>query len=151
MDRIVPYLPHVNASLNATAMVLLIAGYVLIRRRREVAHQQLMTGALVVSALFLVCYLVYHANTTLLKRFPDYPPDPVRYAYYLVLASHSILAAAVPGLAVAMAYLGWRDRRQTHVRLGRWAYPIWVYVSVTGVIVYLMLYHLFPSPGGLGK
>jgi putative membrane protein len=146
VDQIVTYLPHVNASLNAVATLLLVTGYVLIQRRREIAHQRYMTAALLVSAIFLVCYLVYHANTTLLKRFPDYPPDLVRYTYYLVLTSHSILAAAVPVLALATAYLGWRDRRLGHARLGRWTFPIWLYVSVTGVIIYLMLYQFFPSP-----
>ncbi len=144
MDQIVPHLPHVNASLNALATVLLIGGFVMIKRRHERAHKALMLGSFVVSVVFLACYLVYHANTAVVKRFPDYPPDIVRYAYYVILISHILLAAAVPLLAVSAIYFGWRDQRVWHVRVARWAFPIWLYVSVTGVLVYLMLYQLFP-------
>lgn len=144
MEQITPYLPHVNASLNALATVLLIAGYVAIKGRRESAHRALMVGSFVVSVVFLACYLVYHANTTIVKKFPEYPPDLVRVVYYFILFTHIVLAAAVPFLAVATIYLAWRDQRARHVRIARWTFPIWLYVSVTGVLVYLMLYQLYP-------
>lgn len=141
-------LPHVNAALNALATVLLIVGYCLIRQRREQAHRRVMLTCFGVSLVFLLSYLVYHAQVGSV-RFPAYPPTAVRLAYRLVLFSHMILAAAVPLLAVVTIGLGWSDRRAAHRRLARWTLPIWLYVSLTGVIVYLMLYHLFP-PRGLG-
>jgi uncharacterized membrane protein YozB (DUF420 family) len=144
MHGAVQALPHVNASLNALATVLLIFGYVLIRRRRELAHKRTMLACFVVSVLFLVCYVVYHAYAGS-KRFPDYPPLAIRYLYYGVLLTHVVLAAAVPFLAVATIYLGLRDRRSAHRRLARWTFPIWLYVSITGVVVYLMLYQLYTA------
>ena len=135
------YLPHLNASLNALATVLLLLGYVLIRQGREPAHRITMVSCFAVSVLFLVCYLVYHAQAGS-RRFPEYPPSWIRCTYFGVLLTHVVLAAAVPPLAVATIYLAWRDRRITHRRLARWTFPIWLYVSVTGVAVYWMLYRL---------
>jgi uncharacterized membrane protein YozB (DUF420 family) len=103
-----------------------------------------MLAGFCVSVLFLASYVVYHANTEAVRRFPEYPPDVVRYAYYCVLASHVVLAALVPLLAVVTIYFALRDRRTRHARLARWTLPIWLYVSVTGVVVYVMLYHAFP-------
>jgi putative membrane protein len=145
VDNVIPYLPHVNASLNILATCFLVAGYVAIRRRRPAAHRALMLSCFAVSAVFLVCYLVYHFNTTLVKRFPEYPPDLVRITYFGILMSHSILAAAVPFLAIVTLYFAWRGQMGRHVRIARWTFPIWLYVSVTGVLVYLMLYQWFPS------
>ena len=147
-------LPHVNASLNAIATVLLVAGFVLIKRAQsqpakrtqlEDAHNWTMLGCFAVSVLFLCCYLFYHLVVMegLSKKFPTTAPDVVRYVYYTILISHIILAALVPFLAVATIYFGLRDRRQAHIRLAKWTFPIWLYVSVTGVIVYVMLYHLY--------
>ena len=144
VDQIILYLPHVNASLNALAMLLLIAGFVAIKRRRESGHRALMLGSFTVSVVFLACYLVYHFNTTVVKRFPDYPPDVVRMSYYLILVSHILLAAAVPFMAVATIYFAWRGQLARHVRIARWTFPIWLYVSITGVLVYLMLYQIYP-------
>ncbi len=138
------YFPHVNASLNALATVLLILGYLLIRQRREQAHRVTMVLCFAVSVLFLGCYLVHHAQVGS-RRFPEYPPPWVRWIYLGVLLTHVVLAAAVPFLAVVTIYLAWRDRRVAHRRLARWTFPIWLYVSVTGVVVYLMLYHFYPS------
>jgi putative membrane protein len=143
-------LPHINASLNALAAVLLVIGYVLIKRQRVVAHKWTMLSCFGVSVVFLGCYLFYHL--VLLegasRKFPTYPPTAVRYGYYLILLTHVVLAAAVPFLAVITIYLGLKDRRQAHRKLARWTFPIWLYVSVTGVVVYVMLYHLFPVAGG---
>ncbi len=134
-------LPAVNASLNALATVLLIAGYVLIKQRREVAHKRTMITAFGVSVVFLICYLVYHRYAGHV-RFSG--PSPVREFYLGLLLTHVVLAATVPFLAVATIYLGLQDRRQAHRRLARWTFPIWLYVSITGVVIYVMLYHLYP-------
>jgi uncharacterized membrane protein YozB (DUF420 family) len=143
-------LPHVNASLNALATVLLICGYVLIKRRRETAHKWTMLACFGVSVLFLASYVTYHVGIEGTKRFPDYPGSVVRSTYLAILFTHVVLAAAVPFLAVATIYLGLRDRRRAHRRLARWTFPIWLYVSITGVVVYLMLYHVYPAKGEEG-
>ena len=139
-------LPHVNASLNALSTGLLIVGYVLIRRRREQAHKWTMLSCFAVSVIFLVCYLSYHqllyAATGQRGKPFSYPGPLVRYCYYTILITHVVLAATVPVLAVTTIVLGLRDRRELHRRWAKWTFPIWLYVSITGVIVYLMLYHL---------
>jgi uncharacterized membrane protein YozB (DUF420 family) len=136
-------LPAVNALLNAAATVLLVAGYALIKQRREAAHRNTMLAAFGVSVAFLACYLTYHLSPgNAMKKFTG--PPPISYVYYTILITHIFLAAAVPFLALATIYLGLRDRRTAHRRLARWTFPIWLYVSVTGVVIYLMLYHLYP-------
>ena len=148
-------LVHVNAALNTVATVLLVVGLVLIKQRREHAHKHAMRAALGVSAAFLACYLYYHYQVGSV-RFTH--QGPVRYVYLTILASHVVLAMTVPFLALWAAWLGTRalglpaeetdrvaDFRRRHRAVVRWAYPIWLYVSVTGVVVYLMLYHLYPS------
>lgn len=138
-------LPHLNASLNALATVLLVAGYVQIKRRREGAHKWTMLACFAVSGAFLTSYLTYHFNLPGgSKRFPSYPPDTVRYTYYGILLSHVVLAAAVPFLAVGSIWLGLADARRWHRKLSWWTFPIWLYVSITGVIVYLLLYQIYP-------
>jgi uncharacterized membrane protein YozB (DUF420 family) len=136
------YLPTVNATLNATATVLLVSGYVLIKRRRETAHKRVMLTAFGVSIAFLTCYLIYHFNVGSV-RFQG--PADVRTVYYIILISHILLAVTVPVLAGVTIYLGYRDRRERHVRWAKWTFPIWLYVSVTGVVIYVMLYHLYPA------
>jgi len=138
---VIQYLPTVNAALNAAATVLLVSGLVLIKRGREAAHKRAMLAAFVVSMLFLACYLTYHAQAGHVK-FGG--PEPVRTIYLAILVSHVLLAATVPFLAGATLYLGLRDRRAAHRRLAVWTFPIWLYVSVTGVVIYVMLYHLYP-------
>ena len=148
MDEFVTQLPHINASLNALATVLLILGYALIKRRQETAHKWTMLACFAVSVVFLGCYLTYHYHLEgVSKKFPSYPPPAVRITYYTILLTHVVLAALVPFLAVATIYLGLADKRIAHRRLARWTFPIWLYVSVTGVIVYLMLYQLYPPAG----
>ena len=139
----------VNAALNATATVLLVVGYLLIKRKREMAHRNVMLAAFAVSVAFLTCYLVYHVGVMQGKSTPFTQTGPVRYAYYTILISHIILAVTVPFLAAANIYLGLIDSRQRHRRLARWTFPIWLYVSITGVIIYLMLYHLYPTPADI--
>ena len=153
MDNLENILPHVNASLNALATVLLVVGFILIKRAHaqpdkrtqlENAHKWTMLGCFGVSVLFLGCYLFYHIVVMdgLSKKFPA-DAGNVRYFYYAILLTHVVLAAVVPFLAVATIYLGLRDRRKAHRRLAKWTFPIWLYVSITGVIVYVMLYHLY--------
>jgi uncharacterized membrane protein YozB (DUF420 family) len=133
-----------NAVLNGVATCLLVAAYVLIKRRREIAHRNVMLAAFGVSVAFLASYLTYHfvvLKGTYGQTFGG--TGLVRQVYYAILASHVLLAAAVPFLAVGSIYLGLRDRRLAHRRLAQWAFPIWLYVSITGVIVYWMLYHMY--------
>ncbi len=136
-------LPHINASLNALATVLLIAGYVLIKRKQEAHHKKVMLACFAVSVLFLISYVTYHVMEGS-KKFPSYPPVAIRYTYFAILISHVVLAATVPVLAIVTIYLGLRDRRTAHRRVARWTWPIWLYVSITGVLVYFMLYQLYP-------
>ena len=132
-------LPAVNASLNALAAVLLVIGYVLIRRRQRIAHRNVMTAALVCSVLFLTSYLIYHAQVGSV-RFPG--TGTPRTVYLTILLTHTVLAAMVPFLAGITVVRAWRKRYPQHKKLARWTLPIWLYVSVTGVVVYWMLYRM---------
>jgi uncharacterized membrane protein YozB (DUF420 family) len=132
-------LPALNAALNASAATLLVIGRGLIARRKIEAHRRTMIAAFAVSVLFLVSYLVYHAQVGSV-RFQH--GGWLRVLYLAILISHSILAAAVPVLASLTLWRGWRRQDLRHRRIARWTFPIWLYVSVTGVVVYGMLYHL---------
>lgn len=132
-------LPTLNAGLNALSAFLLIYGYRLIRQRRIEEHKRAMLAAFSVSVLFLISYLTYHAQVGSVK-FQG--AGPVRTFYFALLLSHTILAAAVPPLAVITLYRAWKGRYEQHRRIAKITFPIWLYVSVTGVLVYLMLYHL---------
>lgn len=132
-----------NAVLNSIATLLLVAGWWLIRRGHWKAHRTAMVAAFAVSAVFLVCYLAYHA---MVGHVPFAGRGGVRTVYFAILISHIVLAAVVPFLAIGMFVLAWRGRWEGHRRLGRITMPIWLYVSVTGVVIYLMLYQLFPGP-----
>lgn len=142
---LVTLLPHVNASLNGLATLLLVVGFVLIKMGKVNAHKWTMLGCFGVSVVFLVCYLVYHALMEgHSKTFPEYPASWIRYSYYAMLLTHVVLAAVVPFLAVITIYLGLKDRREAHRKIAKWTFPIWLYVSITGVLVYLCLYQFFP-------
>lgn len=130
-------LPTLNASLNATATVLLVVGYSLIRQGKRDAHRNVMVAAFVVSVVFLVSYLIYHAKV---GSVPYRGMGVARTIYFAILITHVILAAAVPFLAVITLYRAWKGQFAAHRRIAKWTFPIWLYVSVTGVIVYLMLY-----------
>lgn len=132
-------LPALNASLNAASGVLLITGYLLIRNRRIAAHKACMLGAFALSTLFLISYVVYHAQV---GSVPFTRSGWIRPLYFAILIPHVILAAAVPPLAIVTIARAWRGRFEAHRRLARITLPIWLYVSVTGVIVYWMLYRL---------
>jgi uncharacterized membrane protein YozB (DUF420 family)/cytochrome oxidase Cu insertion factor (SCO1/SenC/PrrC family) len=144
-------LPAFNALLNAASAALLVAGYAAVRRRRLRLHATCMLSALAVSALFLTSYLYYHlvikgGRPTSFEDEALGAPDWVRHLYLAVLATHTVLAVFVALLAPLTAYLGLRGRLRGHVRLARWTLPVWLYVSVTGVAVYWMLYRLYPGP-----
>jgi putative membrane protein len=130
-------LPAVNATLNAISGVLLVAGYLLMRARRIDLHRRVMTAAFVTSSLFLICYLVYHANVGSV-RFTR--PGLVRPLYFTILITHVTLAAAVLPLAIITLSRGLKARYPQHRRIARWTFPVWLYVSVTGVLVYVLLY-----------
>jgi len=132
-------LPTVNATLNATAAALLIWGYTLIRRKRIDAHRKVMVAAFVTSSLFLVCYLVYHFQVGSV-RFPK--SGVIRTVYLTILTTHTALALTVPFLAIVTLRRGLSARFDKHRKIARWTLPVWLYVSVTGVVVYVMLYHL---------
>jgi uncharacterized membrane protein YozB (DUF420 family) len=134
-------LATVNAVLNATATVLLVIGYRLIKRRREVAHKWVMLTAFGVSIAFLACYLAYHVQV---GSVPFQGTGWIRPIYYGILLTHVLLATTVPVLASITIYFGLRDRRLRHRRIARVTYPIWLYVSITGVVIYALLYHLYP-------
>jgi protein SCO1/2/putative membrane protein len=134
-----PVLPTINATLNATAAVLLVWGRWLISRKRVQTHRRVMISAFVVSCAFLVCYLIYHYQVGSV-RFPG--TGALRTVYLSILGTHTVLAAAVPVLAIITLRRGLAGRYDRHRAIARWTFPIWLYVSVTGVIVYLMLYHL---------
>lgn len=135
-------LPHLNALLNSTSTLLLIAGLFFILRRMVRAHSICMISAFVVSTLFLVSYLIYHAHAGSTRFLGQ---GIIRPIYFFILITHIILAAVIVPLIFLTFRRAWRAEFPLHRRIARWTYPIWLYVSVTGVIVYLMLYHLYPS------
>jgi putative membrane protein len=132
-------LPTVNASLNALSGVFLLVGYVLIRRRHITAHRNAMLGAFASSTLFLISYVVYHAQA---GSRPFTGQGVIRYVYFAILISHVILATAILPMAISTLSRGLRGRYVEHKRIARWTFPTWMYVSVTGVIVYVMLYQM---------
>ena len=138
MPEWISWLPTVNASLNGLATVLLVTGYVLIRQKRIIAHKRVMLSAFGVSVVFLASYLTYHAYA---GSKPFAGTGMMRPIYFSILISHIILAALVPVLAAVTIRLGLSGQWDRHKRIARVTYPIWLYVSVTGVIIYLMLYH----------
>lgn len=143
MPGLVAYLPAVNAALNATSAALLLIGYACIRRGWRGAHKGCMVSAFITSTLFLASYLIlrYYAGMT---RFTG--RGWVRPIYFAILISHTLLAAGIVPLALTTLSQAWAGRFDRHVRIARWTLPLWLYVSVTGVLVYWFLYHLYP-PG----
>ncbi len=137
------YLPTVNASLNGLGAVFLVSGYLMIRQRRIAAHRACMLTAFACSTMFLTSYLIYHYYTGS-TPFPG--TGFIRPVYFFILITHVALAALVPPLALMTLWRAWKERFEAHARLARWTLPIWLYVSVTGVVVYVMLYHLYATP-----
>lgn len=135
-------LPAVNAALNALSACLLIGGYACIRRGRRAAHQRCMLAAFLVSVLFLASYLTlrYLAGMT---RFEG--QGWIRPVYFTILLSHTVLAAGIVPLAIVTMARALREEHARHVRVARWTLPLWLYVSITGVVIYWLLYHLYPG------
>jgi uncharacterized membrane protein YozB (DUF420 family) len=137
-------LPHLNAMLNATSGLLISVGYVFIRRKWIAAHRACMLGAITASSLFLISYLTYHVGFNKgVTRFTG--TGAVRPVYFFVLLSHTILAATIVPFVIITLRRAFRGQFLKHRAVARWTLPMWLYVSASGVVVYLMLYHLYPS------
>ena len=132
-------LPTVNATLNTISAILLTIGYVLIRQRRIEAHKRCMLAAFAVSVLFLISYVIYHANA---GSTPFTRQGWIRPVYFTILISHIILAFVIVPLALRTLYLAWRERFEQHRRIAKITLPVWLYVSITGVLIYIMLYQM---------
>ena len=143
MSEYIPYLPHVNALLNTTSALFLIAGYLFIKRGRIQSHKKCQLAAVITSTLFLLSYLTYHyyhGDTRFLGQ------GIIRPIYFIILITHVILAIVIVPLVLITLFRALRSDFTRHRRIARWTLPLWLYVSVTGVIVYLMLYHFYPTP-----
>lgn len=143
MPNFISQLPHLNALLNTTSAILLVMGYRFIRQGRINAHRNCQVSAFITSVLFLTSYLTYHyyhGDTKFLGQ------GIIRPFYFIVLITHIVLAIVIVPLVLVTLYRAARGDFLRHRRIARWTLPIWLYVSVTGVIVYLMLYHIYPTP-----
>ncbi len=141
-------LPAVNASLNGLSAIFLTAGFVFIRRKQRTAHRNCMLTAFATSTLFLICYLTYHGYLAWgLHRGPTRFVNPPQWrpVYLTILLTHTVLAAAIVPLALITLGRALRQRFDRHRQIARWTWPLWIYVSVTGVVIYLMLYQIFPQ------
>jgi putative membrane protein len=139
---VVRFLPAVNASLNALSGVFLLIGYVLIRRKKIRLHKRFMLAACITSLLFLVCYVTNHyLRHGIVTRFTGV--GVIRPIYFTILISHTILAVVIVPLAIVSVFNGLKMRVPQHRRVAKWTFPLWLYVSVTGVLVYFFLYHWF--------
>lgn len=144
----ISFLPTINAFLNASSSIFMIIGYIFIKRKNLIAHRNCMIGALISSGLFLLSYLTYHAMRGSTKFMGQ---GTARTIYFSILLSHTVLAVVALPLVLTAFYRGWKAYKLEtkeflpHIKIARIAFPIWLYVSVTGIIVYLMLYHLYPA------
>ncbi len=136
-------LPPINASLNALSAIFLAAGFFFIRRKNIAAHRACMVSAFGTSTVFLACYLTYHIGVKAVTHFPG--QGWIRPVYFILLISHVILAMLILPLAILTLTRALKGQFEAHRKIARWTWPIWMYVSVTGVVVYLMLYHLYPA------
>jgi putative membrane protein len=141
LDAIIPYLPHFQAILNSAATLMLGSGYYFIRQRQRTRHRNCMITALVVSSVFMVSYLTYHAAV---GYMPFAGQGMIRPLYFTLLASHVILAAAIVPLVLITVYFALRGNFTRHPRIARWTLPLWLYVSVSGVVIYLLGFHVYP-------
>ena len=141
-------LPAVNASLNGLSAILLTAGFIFIRQKKITAHRNCMISAFCVSVVFLICYLTYHTYlAVVLHRGPTRFLNPpwFRPIYLTILLTHTVLAVTIVPMILVTLFRAWRERFDKHKQIARWTLPLWMYVSVTGVIVYLLLYQIFPQ------
>ena len=143
MPDYIPFLPHLNALLNATSAIFLVTGYTLIRLRHKRAHRNCQISAVISSTLFLVSYLTYHYFHGATRFAGQGIARPI---YFTILISHTILAVVIVPLVLVTLYRAAREDFARHRSVARWTLPLWLYVSVTGVVVYLMLYQIYPSP-----
>jgi len=141
-------LPAVNASLNGLSAILLAAGFIFIHQKKVIAHRNCMISAFCVSVIFLICYLTYHSYlAVVLHKGPTRFLNPAwfRPIYLVILLTHTILALVIVPLILITLFRALRERFDKHKKIARWTLPLWMYVSVTGVIVYLLLYQIFPQ------
>jgi uncharacterized membrane protein YozB (DUF420 family) len=140
-------LPTLNAILNATSGILIVAGFIMIRNKRVIAHRACMIAAVVTSTLFLISYITYHTyhyyHGVGVTRFVG--TGASRPIYFTILTTHTFLAVVTVPLVLVTLSRAIKNQFARHMRIARWTFPIWLYVSVTGVVVYLMLYHIYPS------
>ena len=136
-------LPAVNASLNALATVFLTLGFIFIKQQKKEAHRNCMIAAFITSTVFLACYLTYHFSVTAVTKFQG--QGIVRPIYFIILITHIILAVVIVPMILMTMSRALKARWEHHKKIARWTWPLWMYVSVTGVIVYLMLYQWFPA------
>lgn len=140
LDEIIPYLPHFQAILNTSAALLLGAGYYFIRTRNREAHRNAMIGALAISSVFMVSYLTYHAKV---GYMPFAGQGMIRPFYFTMLASHVILAAAIVPMVLLTVVYAVKSNFSKHPRIARWTLPLWFYVSVSGVLIYILGFHIY--------
>lgn len=140
LDDIIPWLPHFQALLNTAATLLLLTGYYFIRHANRNLHRLCMATALLVSAVFMVSYLTYHARV---GYMPFAGQGMIRPFYFTLLASHVILAALIVPLVLYTVLLALRGKFDRHPRVARWTLPLWLYVSVSGVVIYLLGFHVY--------
>ena len=148
LPELLPYLPATNAVLNSTSVCFLTAGYILIKRKRIIPHRNCMIAAFIMSVLFLISYVTYHFGLHYyLNKGPTIFKDPAwfRPIYLAILLSHTILAVVIVPLVLLSLVWGLKRLDEKHKRISRWTWPLWMYVSVTGVIIYLLLYQIFPQ------
>ena len=136
-------LPAVNACLNGLSAVFLTTGYVFIRRGNKIAHRNCMVSAFVTSTIFLICYLTYHFTVRTVTRFEK--PEWFRPIYLTILLTHTLLAVVIVPLVLMTLGRAVKQRFDLHKKIARWTWPLWMYVSVTGVVIYLLLYRIFPQ------
>jgi putative membrane protein len=139
---VIAHLPSVNATLNTLSAVFLALGYYFIRRKNVAAHKKCMLSAFATSSVFLASYITYHVFHGVTHFTGE---GLVRPFYFSLLGTHTVLAAAIVPLVLVTLYRAWRGQFDKHRKIARWTLPIWFYVSITGVVVYWMLYHLYPA------
>jgi uncharacterized membrane protein YozB (DUF420 family) len=135
-------LPAVNATLNGLSATLLLAGYLFIKRGQKIAHRNCMVGALASSTIFLACYLYYHFHV----GRTTFPANWFKPIYLVILLTHTVLAVAILPLIAMTLSRAVKQNFELHKKIARWTWPLWMYVSVTGVVIYLLLYQIFPQP-----
>ena len=136
-------LPAVNAMLNSLSAVFLALGFVFIKRGNKLAHRNCMIAAFTTSVVFLACYLTYHINVKTVTHFVE--PAWFRPIYLLILLTHTVLAVVIVPMILITLWRAKKERFELHKKIARWTWPLWMYVSVTGVVVYLLLYQIFPQ------